>query len=72
MKTCVRTTRLFDAKMGDFGHTEELRGVFPQLLSQKCSKLRTVPCAFFLAAGQNHSRPDNSLLGFRPLLRDEI
>ena len=66
MKACVGTAKLFDAKMDGFGHTTEQRGAFDPLLRQKCSKLRTVPCAFFLTSGQNHSRPDNFLPKVRP------
>ena len=66
MQACVRKLKLFDAEMNDFVHTPPVRGAFTRARRHECSKLRAVPCASLLTLAQNRSRPDNSLIGFRP------
>ena len=60
-KTCVRKIRLFDDELGEFGHTPVGRDTFAPQHRRKCSKLRTVTCAFLLTAGQNRLRLDKFL-----------
>ena len=66
LTACVRKVRIFDAKMDDFGHTATRRGAFTPRRRRECSKLHAVPCASLLAAGQNRSRLNSTLIVNRP------